>query len=121
MEILKINTGVYNLLLIEVPSNLVISADLDRKNNIYTITEERGRNEEKVYDVDYTTYLDDNSREVRELGLWSLLQEKNFRSLLLAPIGGINNVKLYFTKTFDALLANAGWSEEKENTLILRI
>lgn len=114
MEILKINTGIYNLLLVEVPTEVVLDYELDKKNKTITV-----KYDDEQFEIDLSQYLDEESREIKVLGLWALMREQQFRSLLVA--NNTNSVKLYFTKEFDTLLSNEGWTKSIWNTLILRI
>jgi hypothetical protein len=116
MKISKIFTGVYNLLLIEVEFG-IIDADLDKRNKILKII----LNGEET-SIDLRDYMDVYSKEIKVLGLYSLLRERYLRSLL--PLDTIYrkdwNTNKY-SKKFKEMLNEAEWDIDDRKTLIVRI
>jgi hypothetical protein len=111
MKIFKFNTGIYNILLIETP-NEVLEGELDKTNKIFTVNDIR---------VDLNDYLDENSREIKVFGLLSNLQEKHFKSII--PLEMIYK-RQFFTQKFKGIFYSMiaeDWDVEAKNTLMIRI
>lgn len=111
----RINTGIYDLLLIYVKSNELFDVDLDKKKKRITIK----YNESEPETLDFLDLMTENTKGVKLLGLKYNMREKDFRSLL--PVNPPYMVLQYFTKKFDELLEENEWEYEGINTLILRI
>lgn len=111
MKIFKFNTGIYNILLIETPSEN-LEAELDKVNKIFVINGVK---------IDLSNYLDENSREIKVMGLLSNLKEKHFKSII--PLETIYKREFYtqkFTKRFYSMIEE-DWDVGVNNTLIIRI
>jgi len=110
----KINTGVYNLLLIRVRTNEVFEVDIDKRKKKLKIIYDKSEDEY----LDFKDLLDENSRSPKVIGLQYIMKEKDFRALL--PAEQIFLIKQYFTKKFDHLLVQEDWGYNELSTLIIR-
>lgn len=116
MKISKINTGIYNLLLIEIEYG-VLEGDLNKDTKTLTISSSGDKQE-----IDLLPYIDEKTKEIKVLGLLSLLRERNIRSLL--PMDTIRRRDWHtnkFSRLFRELLNEAEWDVDERKTLIVRI
>lgn len=113
MKISKINTGIYNLLLIQVPTNVIFEVELDKDNKILKVNDEV---------IELKDYLDENYREIKVLGLLYLMKGNQFSSLVeLDTVYRRSWYKNKFRTKFYDLIAEEGWDLSDKETLVVRI
>jgi hypothetical protein len=113
MKISKINTGIYNILLIQVPTDKIFEVELDKEDKILKV-------DDNV--IELKDYLDETYREIKVLGLLYLMKGNQFSSLVeLDTVYRRFWHTNKFKKKFYDIISEEGWDLSDKETLVVRI